>query len=187
MKKININLNPKKADNLSGIFAKALNYTPLLVLAVIFFALVLGAVETVSRVKSGRHKNLNDVWRQWEPKHREIVNVKREISALERQGKQIGELMLPQVDGIVLLEGLSSFLPDNIWLESLRFKDNSAQIRGYIVRWEEDTLASLEKFINRLREDESFKDNFKEVNIRDTQRVSFRGREVTQFFLEWKK
>lgn len=187
MKKIKINLNPRKVDDSGGSFARALNYTPLLLLAVIFFALIFGVVEVVSQVKARRYKNISLTWQEWEPKHREIVNMKREISALERQEKRLEELMFAQDAGIILLEGLFSFLPDNIWLESLRFGGNSAQIRGYIVRWEEDALSSLEKFINNLMEDKDFKDNFKEVNVRETQRVRFRGREVTQFFLEWKK
>ncbi len=187
IKKININLNPNKQNGIEEGFAKVLSYTPLLILLLLFFLLVTGVIEVVSQAKMSQKKRLSGVWQEWEPRHRDLMSLRRDTSALKRQKKEIKGVVSSEDTGIIFLEKVGSYLPENIWLDNLRFTEGLAQINGYIVRWEEDTLASLEKFINTLQEDESFQERFRQTNIRDTKRIMFRGKEVTQFFLECRK
>lgn len=187
MKKVKINLSPKKLTVFDENFNKVLGYLPLLALLVLFFVLVVGLVGAASSVKSRQHNNLKTVWQEWEPRHRELLDIKRGISTSKRHLKNLQNLVVSQNRGVYLLEGLLVALPENIWLESLHFKGDSTELSGYIVSWEEDSLVSLKKFIDNLQKERKFQELFARINIKDTKKINFRGREITQFFLECKK
>lgn len=186
MKKLKINLSPNKPTNLDENFSKILNYLPLLILGVVFFAFILGVFEIATFVKARQLNSLEKVWQDWEPKHNEMSGIKQRRLALRREKQDLKEITSPQ-DKSFLLEAIFTVIPKNIWLQRVDYLQDSVKISGYILRWEEDTIASLESFIGGLQEFKSLFEQFNTISIKDAKTIDFRGREVTQFFLECKK
>ncbi len=187
MKRIKIDLNPKKSTVFGENFGKFLSYTPLLALVVVFFALLAVGIGVFSLVKAKQYDNYREMWQQWEPKGQQLIAVKRKLSSLKKEQKKIEEVVFPDITGLGLLEGVFSALSKNIWLEKLYFRKNMGNIKGYVVEWEKNPLVSLEGFINRLQQDEIFSKKFKKIEIQDTKNVNFNGAETTQFVLECRK
>ncbi len=186
MKKLKINLNPKKLTIFEQGFASVLNYLPLLILLVVFFSLVIGGIKAISLARTRQQSYLERSWQEWEPKYDQITSIKRRVSFLENQQEKLKKITSPKKTGIILLESVFFALPKNIWLEDFYFEDKLVQMKGYVVRWEQDSLASLEEFIGRLRAKKEFKEKFQKIDFK-TRKTDFRGREVTQFFIECKK
>lgn len=184
MKKIKINLNPKKPATFEQGFGKILNYTPLLILLVTFFALVVIGVGVFSLAKAKEYNNYQSRWEEWEPKNKQLIEVKQELSGLEKTSEKIKEVLAPENTGIVLLESIFSSLPKNIWFKKLHFEKSLVNIQGYVVEWEKNPLASLENFINQLQKDKNFSKRFTKISIKDTKNINFNGVETTQFTIK---
>lgn len=187
MKKVQINLNPKKLAAVDEKLKKVFAYSPALMLLVVFFALLITIIGLVAAARSRRYSKLEDAWARWEPKYSQVLEKKSAINNLRQEKRNLEEAFFSQEAGIILLEGLFSALPKNIWLSKLDFQNELVEIEGYALEWEEGALTSLRNFINALQENEKFQDRFGEARIKDTGSLDFRGREVTQFFLECKK
>jgi Tfp pilus assembly protein PilN len=187
MKKITINLNPKKSDTFNQGLEKALDYTPLLVFLVIFFALVTGSIGLLSSAKANKYNSYQSIWKKWQPKNNKLVEIKRSLSGLKKEFHKTEKATNPRYTGVTLLNGLFSALPKNIWFKNLRFDQKMVSIEGYIVEWDKDPLTSLENFIENLKTDKRFLEEFQKIDIKDTKRTGFNGVEVTQFIIECKK
>ncbi|MFO8053287.1 MAG: hypothetical protein R6U54_04970 [Candidatus Omnitrophota bacterium] len=187
MKKIKINLNPKKPAMLDQGLGKALDYTPLLVLLVVFFALLVSGVGLFSLINATKYNNYEKLWKNWESKSNQLTKIKGNMSGLKREFNKISEVVTPQHTGVILLNSVFSALPKNIWLKSILFEQEITKVEGYVVEWDKDSLASLEDFINGLQENEGFSKKFTTIDIKDTERINFNGVEVTQFIIECKK
>jgi hypothetical protein len=83
-----------------------------------------------------------------------------------------------------IFEDIFSSLPKNIWFNNISLKKDILDIRGYVVKLDEDYLVSLEKFINNLKAKQNFSSRFKKINIKDSQKNDFHGAEVLEFYIE---
>lgn len=187
MKKIAINLNPKKPDTFNQGLEKVLDYIPLLIFLVIFFALAAGSIGLFSLAKAKKYNNYQSIWEKWESKDNELTKIKRNLAGLKKESRKIEKVITPSYTGVTLLNGLFSALPKNIWFKNLRFDQKMISIEGYIVEWDKDPLTSLEHFIENLKTDKNFLQGFQKIDIKDTQKTDFNGVEVTQFSIECKK
>lgn len=187
MKKIKINLNPKKPAAFEQGFGKILDYTPLLILLVIALGLIIGAVAIFSGIKARQYSNYQKIWQEWKPKNNELVNVKRKISGLKKTSEKIKEVMLPDNTGKDLLKSLFAALSENIWFKKVQFENDKVDIEGYVLEWEKNPLVSLENFINQLQADQYFSKKFTNIDIKDTKSITFNGQEATQFIIECRK
>ncbi|MCF7870674.1 MAG: PilN domain-containing protein [Candidatus Omnitrophica bacterium] len=187
MKKIAINLNPKKPDTFNQGLEKILDYTPLLAFLVIFFALIAGSVGAFSLVKAKKYNGYQNIWKKWEPKNNKLTKIKANLSGLKKESRKVEKAITPAYTGVNLLNSFFSALPKNIWLKNLHFTQKMINVEGYIVEWDKDSLASLENFIESLKANENFLQEFKRIDIKDTKKTDFNGVEVTQFIIECKK
>ncbi|MCF7869602.1 MAG: PilN domain-containing protein [Candidatus Omnitrophica bacterium] len=187
MKKIKINLNPRKPTIFDQGLGKALDYIPLLILLVIFFALLVGGIGLFSLTKAARYNHYRNIWKKWESRSSQLDEIKDNRDSLERELSRIKDVVAPKYTGITLLNNLFSALPKNIWFKNVFFEQEAIKVEGYIVAWDEDPIVSLENFINNLQESEDFSKKFERMSIKDTKRTNFNGVEVTQFIIECKK
>jgi Tfp pilus assembly protein PilN len=187
MKKIKINLNPKKPAIFDQGLGKALDYTPLLILLVIFFALLVVGAGLFSLTKAARYNHYQNIWKKWESKSDQLVEIKRNRASLEREFNRIKDVVTPGYTGVTLLNSLFSALPKNIWFKNIFFQQKIIEVEGYVVAWDKDPIVSLENFINNLQKSEGFSKKFEKIAIKDTKKTNFNGVEVTQFIIECKK
>lgn len=186
MEKIKINLNPKAKNTGNQSLSKFFDYTPLLAIVVVFLALVWLLSGLILLIRVADRNRLTAAWQELRPQNDRLLEIKRQISGLEMKKRNLKAAKLAG-EGGVLLENLFLALPENIWLTNLQIKENSVEINGYALIWQEDALVSLERLVNNLAQDVLFGEKFKNIAIRSTRKDEFRGREVVRFFLECKK
>ncbi|MDD5194629.1 MAG: hypothetical protein PHQ96_03010 [Candidatus Omnitrophica bacterium] len=187
MAKISINLNPHK-EKQQGIVAQSLSsYLPQVFIgAVVFFLLIL-LLNVFVLIRIGFYGSYQRQWKQWEAKAREISTAKKDIAQLEAKNKELQGIVVPQIEASKMLAATFSALPDNIWFESLSYKKNSLSLKGYVIQWKEDYLASLDKFINTLKADAYFSSIFKKSTMVNSEKKNFQGVEVLEFIIECAK
>ncbi len=187
MKKIIINLSPQKETAATALLQRVVSYTSLggltaaLVLVLIIFLQMFIIKQTYDCSK------YNKKWEAWESKYKEMKEIKKGIAKLEKVKNKLEEIATPKYDIVLILEGIFSSLPKNVWFEGLDFEKGVISLRGYVVKWREDYLVSVDSFINSLREQEYFSSKFKKVNIKESKRSSFNGVETLKFIIECKK
>lgn len=187
MSKIEINLNPKKEEAYSKALQGIGSYAPWAGLAVAAVLVLAALLQTFVFVKSRSYAAYGKQWQAWEGKANLMREIKSGIGGLETEKNGLAALTSPKHKVVLIFEDIFSSLPKNIWLESMESKEAAVGIKGYVARWQEDYLVSLDKFINSLREKKAFSSSFSRINIKKSQKIVYNGVEALQFVLECKK
>jgi len=187
MKKIVINLSPQKETATTVLLQKAVSYTPLVGLTAVLVLVLIIFLQMFILKQAYNYSKYNKKWGAWKSKYEEIKKIKKEIGKLEKEKNRLEEIAAPKYDIVLILEGIFSSLPKNVWFERLDFESGAISLKGYVVKWREDYLVSLDGFINSLREQEYFSSKFKKLNIRESKKSNFNGVETLKFIIECKK
>ncbi len=187
MKKITINLNPRKQSNSGDFFQKTTPFTPLISLAAAAVLVLILALQLVVFKKAHTSSRVSHRERSWQDKADLIRQLKKEIQELDSEKRSLEKLVAPEYEVARILDDLFSSTPKNVWFEHLKFQDDFIDLNGYVVKWDEDCLVTLDRFINLLRKKVYFSQKFSKVNIKDSQKVNFYGVEVLKFIIECKK
>lgn len=181
MDKIYINLNPKQKKEESAVLQKTSYYislSALLLLAII----ILLAVFIGLRASVYKYDDMK--WSKWREKYTTLTKIKQDISNLESEKNEFKKLLTPKNQMSDIFGDIFSSLPKNIWLNSMSLKKDTLDIRGYVVKIEEDYLISLERLVNNLKDKKYFSSRFKKINIKDSQKKDYNGAEVLEFYVE---
>ncbi|MFA7677050.1 MAG: hypothetical protein WCY34_02650 [Candidatus Omnitrophota bacterium] len=186
-KRIYINLNPQKKDVADLTLQNFVNYTPLIGLAAAIVLVIIILFQAVALRKMYTARVYSNKWLKWEDKAKLIREVKSGIGLLNKEKESLREVLTPRYEMVFLLEDIFSSLPKNIWFEGLVLDKDFLDLRGYVVRWQEDYLVSLDKFINSLRKKKYFSSVFSKIKIKNSQIDKVNGVEVLRFFIECKR
>jgi len=187
MKKVVINLSPQKYKTSNLKLENITTYLPLVAIAA---AIGLGLVlllQLVGLKKAHTYAGKVKAWRQWEEKAKVLQEIKGQISALETERDALNKALTPGYQMSKLLGDIFSSLPKNIWFQSFKLKEEALEIQGYVVKWNQDYLASLDSFIGALREKEYFLSTFSILEIRESQKDDVNGVEALKFIIQCKK
>ncbi len=187
MNKISINLNPRKEAVSSSILQNFIAYTPLAAMVTAFVFVILVLMQVVIVKKMHTHHVYTDEWKHWESKAVVIRDIKAAMATLESELVNLRDTTTPKYNMGLILKDMFASLPKNIWFESFRFKEETIDLKGYVVKWNEDLLVSLGTFIDSLRDKKYFSSKFPKVNIKTSQKTDFNGIKVLKFFIECKK
>lgn len=184
MNKIVINLNPQKENAPSEVMRNIVGYTPLVVLGAGFIFVVIVLLQLIAFSKTHTYNVYKAKWAQWEDKDRLLKEIKTDIERLEAEKAAIGQVATARYEMAKIFADIFSALPKNIWFSNISFQKDFLSLQGNVVRWNEDYLASLDKFIDKLRRSQYFSTRFQKINIKQSQKTNFNGVEVLQFSLE---
>jgi Tfp pilus assembly protein PilN len=184
MNKIDINLNPQKENAPSEMVRNIAAYVPLLTLGIAVIFIIIVLLQVFAFQKQHSYNVYKGKWAQWEDEDTLLKRLKNNIYRLEEEKEGIAAIITPKNEAAKLLSDIYAVLPKNIWFDELKFREGFLSLNGYVVRWEEDYLVSLDKFINGLRNGEAFSSHFQKVNIKQSQKDKIRGVEVLRFSLE---
>jgi len=187
MSKIIINLNPQKDHAPSEIMRRVVCYTPLLALSIGLIFVVIVLLQLVAFQKTHSYNIYKAKWAEWEDKDRLLKEIKSDLARLESEKLAVEEVVTPEYEMAKIFADMFSALPKNIWFSNIYFKEKFLRLQGSVVRWNEDYLASLDRFIDNLRQGEYFSAKFDTVNIKQSQKTKFNGVEVLQFLIECAK
>ena len=185
--KISINLNPHQEKASGSTLGNIYTYIPVAILAALVLLVVIALLQLFS-FKNGHSLNsYKKEWQKWEAQDKQIKAIKSEIINLENDKSRLQQVLTPQYDVANLFEDIFSTLPKNIWFESIKLQQEELIIRGYVVKWKEDYLVSVDKFICDLQQKEFFSSRFENINITESRKGDFNNTEVLQFIIECKK
>lgn len=181
MDKIHINLSPKQKKEENALFKKISYYISL---GIFFLLAVIVVLGILIAIRASVYEYENVKWGKWKEKYAELNKIKQDIKNLESDKNEFKKLLTPKNQMSDIFEDIFSSLPKNIWFNSMNLKKDTLEIRGCIVKVEEDYLVSLEKFVNNLKAKKYFSSRFKKINIKDSQRKDFNGAEILEFYIE---
>lgn len=187
MKKIVINLSPQKTKTSNLGLENIIVYTPIVAIsAIVGLGLVLLLHLAVLK-QAHSHSSKLKVWKKWESKAKTLGETKQKIAESRTRLDQLAAVLTPKYEMSSVLGDIFSVLPKNIWFKELDFYEKALVIKGYVVKWNQDYLASLDGFIKALRERGYFSSKFNSLSIKGSQKVNFNGLEVLKFTIECKK
>lgn len=186
MNKITINLNPQKERASSEFLQKVLPFAPFLGLAVAAVLILILLTQVFVFKKIHTHNVYNKRWKQQQDKFSLLQKIKKQTTTLEIEKNKLADITISKARIEIILEGIFSSLPKNLWLESLSFNESFINLKGYAVKWDEDYLTSLDEFINSLRRKEYFSSKFDKINIKESKLTTFNKVEVLEFIIECK-
>ena len=184
MSKIVINLNPQKEHATSEVMRSIVGYTPLLLLSAGLIFVVIVLLQLVAFQKTYSYNVYKSKWAQWEDEDRLLKEIKADIARLDAEKLATTQVVTPTYEMAKIFADIFSALPKNIWFSNLSLQGDSLSLQGNVVRWNEDYLASLDKFIEKLRQSQYFSTKFQKLNIKQSQKTNFNGVEVLQFSIE---
>jgi len=187
MRKIVINLCPDGGKRENKILLSAQKYASfallLLILCiginVIFF--VLGVFLQFP------YRKLSARWQQLTPQVNSMLSLREEVQALTKEREEYKTLFQESISLSRVFAEVYESLPKNIWFETIKFKDDTIEFIGYVVKWKEDYFDSLSKFIKNLKNKTYFSTTFKKINLKNSRKGRIASREVLKFEIECKK
>ena len=187
MKKVVINLSPQKHRAASLDLGNLIAYLPLIVMVAIIGLVMVLLFQVVVLKKAHTYADKAKSWQQWEQKAKTLQDVKQQINELKIKRDKLEEALVPRYEMSFILGDIFSSLPKNIWFQSLDFQEGALSVQGYVVKWNQDHLASLNGFIKSLQAKEYFSSKFAVVEIKESQKANFNNVEVLKFIIECKK
>ncbi|MCK9574322.1 MAG: PilN domain-containing protein [Candidatus Omnitrophica bacterium] len=181
MDNIYINLSPKQKKE-ENIFLKNFFYYGGVGVFFLLAVIVILVIFIVIRASVYKYEDIK--WSKWKDKYETISKIKKDLAALDGDRNEFKKILTPKNQMAKIFGDIFSSLPKNIWFNSMSMKKDTLDIRGYVVKIDEDYLVSLEKFINNLKAKKYFSSKFQKINIKDSQKNDFNGAEVLEFYVE---
>lgn len=123
-------------------------------------------------------------------KQQEIAKVKSDLAALQAQGKNISKDDIQALAKIEeerfmwsrILELLGEMTPDDIALTGLQFKHDNLRISGIATIYADiKDFDIVNNYVNMLRNNSEFSENFSRIKFAEYSRQKFRGQEIILF------
>ena len=126
-------------------------------------------------------------------KKSQINNLKAEISKLESEGKNLSKddiLSFAKIEQERFLwaqnlEKMGAVTPDDIAITGLKFKRGKLIIKGVALTFEDrKDFEIIDEYVQTLRRNKSFSDNFKRIKYVGHSKVSIREQQIIRFEIE---
>ncbi len=126
-------------------------------------------------------------------KKKEISRLKTEINNLKSKGKNLSkedilsfaELEQERFLWAHNLEKMGVLTPDDIAITGLRFKRQKLIINGIALTFEDrNDFEIIEEYVQTLRKNKEFSDNFSKIKFDGHNKISIRGQEIVRFTIE---
>lgn len=161
--------------------AKNLLYLIPVILAVfICLHLYLGVVNIF---KSTQMRSLKNKWQGLETKRKILEQLKKEYLAVSSDASFLQQLLDQRVDWAQKLNRLSLDLPSGVWFTDLSAGGRDLTLKGSAVSLEKEEMTLINKFINNLKDDPAFFEDFSALELTSYRRKSIGGYDIVDFVL----
>jgi len=133
--------------------------------------------------KSAELAILNRGWTELEPQKKVLEDFKKEHSATGQDESLIQGLISQRIFWAEKLNKLSLSLPSGVWFNDITMDGNSLVIQGSVVSLRNEELILINKFIENLKTDKTFFDNFSNLELNSVQKKSIGSFTVSDFLL----
>ncbi|MCM8774148.1 MAG: hypothetical protein NC820_05385 [Candidatus Omnitrophica bacterium] len=184
MKKIDINLYPyqlKKENRFTQFVNRYIYFIFYGLIILLVIQIVLFLVVVIIYIP---YRGLVKQWNILKPEVNNIESLKREISYFKNQKTQYESILTHKIKFSPLLADIYASLPDNLWLEEIGFKDKVVSLSGCVLRWKEDYLVSIDRFIKSMEKAPYISKVFRQVELKTSRKINFFGVEVMRLDIE---
>ena len=185
MAKTYIVINLNKEESAESRLERSRERTRWGIFSVLIF-IFLAANARVLMTNSG----YNDIIRQ---KKAEISRLKQEIKQLQSRGKNLSkddilsfaDLEHDRFLWAKNLEILGKMTPDDMAITGLRFKRQKMFINAVALTFEDrKDFEIIDEYLQTLKMNKEFSDNFNRIKLEDYDRISVRGQEIIRFEIQ---
>jgi Tfp pilus assembly protein PilN len=187
MRRILINLHPLKGRGEPKILKFTSQYAPFAFLGLVILVVINLLLFILSTALNIPYKNLKKEWVKLAPQVDKISSSKRELQSLIEEKAKYQKLLTSEVLFSRILSDIFSSLPKNIWLKTIESDSDSINFIGFVVKWKENPLVSVDKFIKNLTKQNYFFTVFQDINLKSSRRRNFSGVEVVEFSIECRR
>ena len=134
--------------------------------------------------KTLQYKSMNKQWEQLKTQRQEVDAWKRGYNISSQQTGQINSLLTQRITISDKMQVLTKSLPNGIWFNHLNLNQKKFLLEGSVVSLKKDQMSLLNRFLDRLKEDNLF---FKDFIRFEPARMSMRtlgGFSIMDFVLE---
>lgn len=183
MKKITINLYPFQQGEESS-FSKIIGrYIPLFLLALILLLILnVGAFMLANVVEMSR-VSLENTNKNLAPSIKDIQDLKNTLAANAKEKQDYQSVLTAQTQMSRIMADVYSAMPKNTWLRSFTFDKDTVTLEGAVVKWKEEQMASLDKFIKDLNKKAYFSSQFKNTGVKNYRKGKVQNVETIDFVI----
>lgn len=186
--KIEINLSPKKKQLKENEIEKWFYLFGPWAIKLLILGLALNVFCFLIFMPLSKKVNLlKEEEKKLKPQQEQINKLQEEIKQLSQEKEKYQNKAYFLFNPSRILAALYTSLPENIWFESLNYKERQLQITGYVLPWKEDALASLDKFVNALQENKEISSVFKNIKSQQFRKTTFNQQDVIIFYIVCKE
>lgn len=185
MKLIGINLYPYKKTEDNKIMGILEKFLPPVFIALSIAVFLNVTLFIMSLFTSSSFTHLEKQWKERLPKANAFVILKKDVNILKDKHQGYLTIMNFKIETAKVLSDVFAALPRNIWLDEFGYNNKALIFIGYAARWKEEPMVSVDTFIKNLKKCD-LAQVFKEINLRNSRKVSLAGTEVIKFEIECK-
>jgi Tfp pilus assembly protein PilN len=168
-----VSAQPTPLDNLVYLL-------PIVLVIVLITHMYLGIVyATRSQVLAGLEKR----WRTMEPQRQEVMGMKSELDASSSETRIVQAYTAKRVLLAPKLNRLSLNLPPGIWFSNVEFGRKDLVVKGSVVSLKSDEIDMVNTFLEDLKKDRDFNNDFSSVEVGALQRRTVGSYDVVDFVL----
>lgn len=145
----------------------------------LFLFLVKSAKEKRIRVLRGKIEALA-------PKKKELEKSTSLYTSLSQEAALLKQLTVERINWPQKLSLLSARLPSGIWFTGLSVSPRDFLLEGSVISLQQDELTQINIFIDSLKNDEVFFNNFDRLTLSSVQKQTLGSYEVSEFTLSGK-
>jgi Tfp pilus assembly protein PilN len=187
MSKIEINLYPYQGSQERGFVQILEQFFPYVFLGGILLLFLNVILYFASGFFSAPYNRLSNEWTQSSAKVRFLEQTQKSDQELQAKEKRYKDLFSSQLVFSDIFSEVYKALPENVWFESITYSGESIIFSGYVVKWKEDYMVSVDSFVKGLKQSPYFSKEFKVIEPKGTRKDEFNGVEVTKFEVECRK
>jgi Tfp pilus assembly protein PilN len=187
MNKIEINLYPYQGNQEKGFVQILEQFFPYVFLGGILLLFLNVILYFTSSFFSAPYNRLSNEWTQSEPKVNALTQAQKSSEELLAKDKRYKDLFDSQLVFSQVFSEVYKALPDNLWFDSISYSGGVIEFSGYVVKWKDDYMVSIDKFVKGLKQSPYISKEFKIIEPKGTRKAEFNGIEVTKFEVECRK
>ena len=182
---IQINLLPPELrprdDKLADIVRLLFYISPMILALLVIIHLYLG---TLLMYRKFEYNSLNRKWAKLQPERQKIDLWRRKYRIGTKKADEINKLLEQRVTVSDKMQALVKALPNGIWFNQLMLSSRQFQIEGSVVSLSSEQMSLLNQFLNNLKNDKSFFDDFDSLELGRLSMRSLGGFTIMDFVLD---
>lgn len=133
--------------------------------------------------KVGQLRSLNAKWKTLEPQRKTVEEFNKENTLYSEDAKAIQQIENLRINWAQKLNALSLKLPSGIWFSDITVTQKEFSLSGSVISLKKEEMSLLKDFVDALKQDRAFSNDFNSLDLGSVQKRSIGGLEVTDFVI----